>query len=80
MVSGKRAIALRELNRRAGEALCACSLHTQQTPGTQSHGEALTSVTAEVDSLKLIEATGVCRDARSEVGAQHGHPSGLREL
>lgn len=58
--------------------MCLQPTHTADPRDTEDR-EALTSVTAEVDSLKLIKATGVCGDERSEVGAQHGHPSGTRE-
>lgn len=37
-------------------------------PGHKGTGQALTFVPGEVDTLKLIKATGVCRDEWSEVG------------
>lgn len=61
-----------------GGSVCLHPTHTADPWDTEER-EALTSVTAEVDSLKLIKATGVCGDERSEVGVQHGHPSGTRE-
>lgn len=57
--------------------MCLHPTHTADPWDTEER-EALTSVTAEVDSLKLIKATGVCGDERSEVGVPRAQGRAVR--
>lgn len=54
------------------------SLGVSEPVLTEEQGT-LTFVTEEVDTLKLLEATGVCRGERSEAGAQYREPRGTEE-